>query len=426
MTTPASSSRRAFTLLEMLIAVSLGSAIVLIATAGLRAASMATTTMSRMTIENALMRMAAEQALDEVDFWTTVDSVSDKDRQPLRNRIASDFGGTPVGQAFTPFAVGWPAAAKAPEFAEGPVERQSLYHPSPMTWAAHDPRTWCRVNGVECDQPGTYQTDLRHGDYSLFGTADPQDPSQCPHDPTRCRSWYDQQIRATMDAMGFYGFCEYLPSSAFFAMHGRGPLSGPAGSGPGHMPSSLLLNGGWINVNDTNQHFMRGRERCTSFACFCLPNRDLAMVTAGQGRSPGNDPNRVYWYVGSTDLVSFGSDTATALGRADLIDHFLAHTGYVAMELDVRPASWPEVRMTVHRLIKNGRFVNLCIITCFDPASGQSVEIPFTCFGTTLRGARQQRAPKTGWADYDNRRPENPLMGACLDHPQYSYESRLP
>lgn len=56
----------------------------------------------------------------------------------------------------------------------------------------------------------------------------------------------------------------------------------------------------------------------------------------------------------------------------------------------------------MQRFIKNTRFVNLARVTWTNPVNGQTSELSFTSFGTTLRGARQQRHPSGGWARWDN------------------------
>ena len=91
-----------------------------------------------------------------------------------------------------------------------------------MAWAAHDPRAWCRGNMAE-----TLTTDLRFGDYNLIAN---DQTIPCSYDPSRCRSWYDNQLKTLLDSLGFYGTLEYLPSNVLFVYHGSQPVTAnPAG-----------------------------------------------------------------------------------------------------------------------------------------------------------------------------------------------------
>ena len=82
--------QRGFTLIELMIAVTLGLGIVMVATAGFRVAAQAVTKCNRMALENALVRTAVLQACNEVDFWTFVDNPEIR-TTPLR--APSPFGG---------------------------------------------------------------------------------------------------------------------------------------------------------------------------------------------------------------------------------------------------------------------------------------------------------------------------------------------
>ena len=58
--------------------------------------------------------------------------------------------------------------------------------------------------------------------------------------------------------------------------------------------------------------------------------------------------------------------------------------------------------MSVGRFIKNAHHVAVAKISRFSPMTGELIELSWTGLGTTLRGARQQRQPTTGWARWDN------------------------
>jgi hypothetical protein len=65
-----------------------------------------------------------------------------------------------------------------------------------------------------------------------------------------------------------------------------------------------------------------------------------------------------------------------------------------------KPAHWPSLTVSSLRFIRTGAFINLNRIGWTNPLTGQGLELSFSCFGTTLRGARQQRLRDgPGWAD---------------------------
>jgi len=70
--------------------------------------------------------------------------------------------------------------------------------------------------------------------------------------------------------------------------------------------------------------------------------------------------------------------------------------------LAVRPSHWPDVTVSTNRMIKNRRFIAMSKIRWLSPITSEVAEFSFAGFGTTLRGARQQRHVASGWARWDN------------------------
>jgi hypothetical protein len=71
------------------------------------------------------------------------------------------------------------------------------------------------------------------------------------------------------------------------------------------------------------------------------------------------------------------------------------------------PAQWPKATVSMKRYVRESRFVNLCSLRWTSPITGTSAELNFTTFGTSLRGARQQRKSQpitagtaAGWAKW--------------------------
>ena len=90
--------RKGFTLIEMMIAVALGTLVVYTALAGFRTLSQALTTSKQLATENALLRTGMALALEEVDFWIESDNPDDTNRQQMRGT-----NGRFAGMPFTPF-----------------------------------------------------------------------------------------------------------------------------------------------------------------------------------------------------------------------------------------------------------------------------------------------------------------------------------
>lgn len=430
--------RRGFTLIELLMALAMGTVIILIATAGLRAASQTMTATNRLSYQNNLLREGFIAACHEVDFWVRVDDPRANDQQPLRQPAKTSRGTQGFGP-FTPFATSWPDRSLKLSYANKP-ERELGWNPSPMAWAAFDPRTWCRINGAErVSNSDGGSSDLRFGDYSLFEHIDPENEkltqtrsnytnSRPPliAEPRFCRSWYGNQLKGSIDAMGLYGFCEYLPSSIFWGYHGDPPYDAQQDHrfvSKGLMPECMFRPNGWLCVGDGDQRFMRGRYRATRCASIPLANPDPKKIAlmptlnsnvTSSGYSYSADPHRVWWLVGE-DIDKLAGDSAN---RVELVNKYLECTEFAENLMTIRPSEWPDMTINVHRYVKNSRMVQLCILEIFDPNNGARTSLPFSAFGTTMRGARQQRTVSLangGWATYDNQSPKSIKLGPTLD-----------
>lgn len=65
-----------------------------------------------------------------------------------------------------------------------------------------------------------------------------------------------------------------------------------------------------------------------------------------------------------------------------------------------RPEQWPALQVSASRLLVKGRQVNVYKVRWSDPVTGQIAELDFKLGGSSLRGARQQRARDGGWARF--------------------------
>jgi prepilin-type N-terminal cleavage/methylation domain-containing protein len=390
-----SSRHLGFTLIELLIAIGLGLMIVYTATAAFRVAAQSVTTANRLSLENAVLRAGYQLAHHDLDFWTNVDD-------PAKGRIGLRAGGPAAGMPFTPFSVSWSTGSTSD------AESATGHDPRDVAWAMGNPRVWWRGNMAEKNN-----TDLRFGRYSLFAnrstslTADKLasirtstgtdamgnttyanytygGPVQVPH------SWLYGQISGLEKALGFYGLCDYLPSNAVYAYY----VPWDDGCNLGGLPKWMIDPGGGFNNGDGGQQTPRGKYR----------NSYMTSYGIIDPRST-NDSNTLRQRHRRHYRLGYGSNE-------DNQNEFNSWSAIPDDHLAIRPVNWPGLEVSVQRFIKNTRFVNLARVRWTNPMTGQTAELSFTGFGTTLRGARQQRAASGGWAAWDNNGGTNP---ATLD-----------
>lgn len=356
--------RAGFTLVELLIALAAGSVIVLTATAGFRAALQSVSVANRHAVENMMLRTGMELALEEVDFWRTMDHPDQLDQQVLR-RLTKGKAGLP----FVPFKEGPLGTDPRPgRFAEDAVG----WNPNPMAWAPWEPRTWFRGNHAE----GVVDSDLRWGNYTIYSYTKPGDSQAAHH-------WYGGQVKGLVDHLGFYGLCEYLPSNALFSYHGQVPLdAGSKEISLGGKPKAMELQGSWLYPSDGGDQCPKGRIRSTLGSRYILPSVD----------------NAEYGSL-CRSIAKIGYEGRDTNFSPEVVKNFFRDVANHPVVMTVVPYEWPEVGIEVLRFVERGRMVTACVINCYDAKNGNRFILPFTCSGTTLRGARQQRRPSKGWVE---------------------------
>ena len=395
-------SPRGFTLIEVMIALSLGMLILYTAVAAFRMATQSVTVANRLSVENAVLRAGYQIAHRDLDFWTNVDDPDLTTRQGLRP------GAVGSGMPFTPFATSWPGAIGDDESATG-------HDPRDSSWAMGNPRVWWRGNMAEkariANNANALGTDLRFGRYALFANlertlaagdlastqvvsgTDPNGAAvytsqgyggsvQVPH------SWMYNQISGLEKALGFYGLCDYLPASAIYSYYGRWVQDTgnnfSTATNMGGMPLWLIAPQGDFNNGDGNQQTPRSKYRNSYQTSYGIVDPRSS-----------NNPSTVQQRHRRKYHLGYGSGTGSH-------NEFNSWSAIPDNHLALRPQSWPGLDVSVQRFIKNTRFVNVARITWTDPLSGETSELSFTGFGTTLRGARQQRGATGGWAKWDN------------------------
>lgn len=370
-------ARPGFSLIEMMIAISLGMLIIYAAMAGFRVASQSITTANRLATENSLLRAGFHEALAEIDLWTAYDDPESTVAadQALR-RAQMPFSQLPT----TPrIMASNPSGTVAYEFSEAETDT-GWDHTYP--WPAASPRTWWRANAAEWhDSTG------RSGDYTQFaaigGTTHP---------------WLFNQMDMLHTHLGYYGFCDYLPPSMLYAYAGPDPQQGNRID----LLQTFVKAGTSFRNGDGGTSFPQGRYRCTKDTSYLLvplkPLGGTGLITTGNIRTNH-----------STGVGANESSVTTLMNRS------LSSR----KQLDQKPLHWPEIKVEVARFLSHNRFVTLSKIGFTNTLTGQPIELSFTAIGTTLRGARQQRKPGApgsgaGWAKWYG--PNETDNDRTLDH----------
>ena len=403
----------AFTLIELMIAIALGTIILMTAFAAVRTTALAVASTKRLALENQLLRIGVEQALEEVDFWTTVDDPEDPANQKLRgsegaggrlpfapfqNAPDAITGGTfidptPSSTAEEPGS-GQPTGVPAVTTAVLPTPHGG-WNPNPLAWAACNPRTWPR--SLPAEESNTSEC------WGTGGIYDNLDPTRSWH------HWYAGQVRGLLDALGFYGAYDYLPSSAFLVYHGAAPRGCGGGTAWGGVPAGLIANGGWLSCKDGDDNSMKGRIRNTNGSRYFLP----APGAIAPGPFHVDNVARTWISIGYNGRDTTTVGTVTSSWNDLTVQGFLANSAAAAALLASRPQLWPEVSFAVRRFIEHGHPIAACQVLCRSPLTGESFVVPFACLGPTLRGARQQRrspnAALPGWV-------QDPASEATLDY----------
>ena len=391
-----------FTLIEMMLAIALGLAVVYVAFAGFRVAAQAVTITNRMATENALMRAGCDMAHDRLDYWTDFDDpVPGGETQRLRSSSGVE------GMPFTPMSLTIPLVPNSLQ-----PERATGWDPAEL-WKASDPRTWWHGNVAE-----KYQTNMTLGRYGIFAntrsnlavtSAAPvgvYGTVEVPH------SWQYNQLWDLFRALGYYGFADYAQANTIFACYREYADGAPMfPTNLDGMPVVLFKPYSQFDNGEGEQEYPKGLWRLTMSSSYSMisPTSMAPMTPAAH--------QRLYktGYTSNWDDSGFRDFNDQTPNRRDLF------TGQAATATPAsagKPEYWPGVTVTTQRFIKTARFVNLCRVRMVSPITGEQSELAFTCFTTTLRGARLQRRhpdKMSGWADWDNASPPAKPNDPTLD-----------
>ncbi len=412
-----SARENAFTLIELLVALAVGSAIMTATAAMARMSFQTVAIANRIAQENAMMRCGIVASLDEIDFWRSYDDpdATSAQGQRLRATIAMEDGHEPghpiaLGMPFTPLSAGWP---------DNSAEPRDL---DPAHWSAADRRSRWRGNLME-----RTTGDLRSGRYAIFSNAHRTPDIGSPDTgsfgavtvPTQ-RTWLASQTRGLNRALGYAGMFEYLPTNAVFCWYGeyRAPPPDPGGAGasypwvPGASGQAPAVP--WGTTNGGYDHeFVRqmrggpGEEYLRNpFFCMLSDWNNNNFPSLDGVAFPIVPPNNaVTSSLSDTQMVHYHRWWFTLQNVFAPASTTYVPTSVLSQPLmPLSPTAWPQVTVSVQRAFAGG-LVAASGVRWVSPVTGRSTEVTFSVYGTSLRGARQQRKKGGGWA-----RPGDPTL----------------
>ncbi|HYE05587.1 MAG TPA: prepilin-type N-terminal cleavage/methylation domain-containing protein [Planctomycetota bacterium] len=327
--------RRAYTLIELMIATALGLTICAAAYACVRLCAQVSSTTARLSDENRLLRAGYLAALDEVDFWTSVDDPGDATRQKLRS----------AGRPFHPLRFVAPAPG-APTAPGDLVLSPDQSHPE----AAF--RGLPIRNDAVANEYGRYELVAASG-----GTAPNQRQARL--------------LNQVFDRLGFYALFSYAPANTIYSSVDE----------TGATPSI------WSRYVTGPYHVSTNEGVCAPRDFTCLSNGAIYQVTTHPSvvDADGNKARFDVW----NSIGQAWPDPWTAAG--------FAGSEELIAPMPLRPSHWPALALAVRRVCATFRRANQVSLTVRSPVSGEAIKLNWIVAGTTLRGARRQRDAVAGW-----------------------------
>lgn len=430
---------RAFTLVEMMISVALGTLVVYVAFAGLRSAAQAITTAQKLAVENSILRAGMSMALHDNDFWTSHDDPMDCTKgKPAKSgpgqflRQTSSAGGRFQGLPFTPFISSTEYASSGARMTSTQLDVGSDETPTgwdPNAWGAHESRGWAwgnlaeRVpikrmvsrkpapdNTVVRDMNGnivyfptnSYSTnDAKKGlaKRQVFGAyvSTASTRSTSPH------RWQQRQLDGLKRSLGSYGMFEYVPpNTPLMTYSDRNPVSLWSVS-----PEWCYINSGkdsyYLGTDDRSEGVNFAQDTMlATYGTVYAPANPFAVLTSASAKPTTRSLSEV------RDISNRRYGTGISLNAEDndgtitSIKNLMSQVEVNRPILDATcsPTYWPTLNVSTLRHRRTGASLCLHRITWTSPLTGAQTEFTFTAYGTTLRGARQQRLrDEPGWAD---------------------------
>jgi len=435
-----------------MVSMALGLLIIWALYAGFRSTMQSISLSLALSNENAILRHGFQTVLDEADYWTAYDhpeaalpsgqanpDPTEPLTQGLGNRRTADLSGLtswgygrlgvtmrPSGGPFTPFAqmklLPGDTAATATAYATAadpwtngevwkPRRIRSNTVPVPSTtqaapqefergwdadyhWSAADARTWNWANPIEAQFSGRWYDGVLYGDhrYGLYAMfASPFSSvllAAQTYAPTSSRPsfgtveplhhWLPNQVLGLKGSLGDYGLYEYLPSHVKPLFYGVFDA----------MSNSLATQDMDLFLGLNN--YVRAAPAASFYTNFRLDTlpattflRHLQAVKTAPGAGNG----------------SMGSNMVSVRNEQQTTGMFLYHTVTRPLYFQ-KPQKWPDVTCSYFRYIGPAHHGMVATLNWSSLVREEAARIYVTPFGTTLRGARQQRHRDGGWATW--------------------------
>lgn len=357
------SMRRALTLVELMLAISLSLVLVYAAFTAFRVASAAITTCQRLSLENSLFRLGFIAGLEENDFWTAYDDPDDATKQPSRTRNGGtgdyvDINTPSLGSNGRPFV---------------PLTLSR----SALSWDVSDPNAWWR-GGI--DYRDTYG---RFRELARIGHPDKATMSY--------RAWLPELADTLLNQVGAYGVSEYLPPHLPYGYYvspsgtnSSGVAVGTEGGADFSRKAFKAFHAHWSTGTDSSTmgasaYYPRGRFGSNGMVV--IPRADSRQGTTAVGEWIDRGAQR-RGHPSSGDAWAWKTNLPNLRTKNALTE--------------LVPSAWPRLQVNVSHYMYFNQATNLIQINLVSPLTTEARQLSLVCTGTTLRGARMQRGLDTG------------------------------
>lgn len=290
-------------------------------------------------------------------------------------------------------------------------------------WSATDPKTWyygsfaetlSGYGGNSLGGPPYKRSSLPDGRYAIFDNAKtrPQlgDPNQIASSngptgtfgPIESRhSWRANQLFFLRNALGYYGLAAYMPANTIYATY-----FSSINNGSGWEDVDEAMHIGWSRFPQMPKSSQSGVEYVDSpsdilstmrfYTVSCFARSPYGFNSSSNTADKSTAALSVEKMAGDgTNDYSSDWNRGVAIGTGLKSDYHAAgwinNSQLIQRLLPTKSTKWPDLNLVSMRYLTNGHFVNTSIVRWTDNATAKVTEVAFNSFGTTLRGARQQR-----------------------------------
>jgi hypothetical protein len=379
-------SRHAFTLVELLMALAGGLLVCLVAFAALRAAGKTWQRGMRVATENRLLVASVQYALEDLDFWHTYNNLGNYTAGPGRVspcNVLNWSHAAPFNDL--PLPTGW----------------------SDLTYRADDPRWWYGgpdyAENVTNNAGGSvsFNFDWRHGKWWLTGNRSDATATSGSA-VTFAFSQRQMHMKSLVQRLGYIGLIEYMPANLITGVIGR-----TSGAATWYSFDKEFYTGGSNQGNAPPSPVLRASDSLNDGSGFSwkfdgtLPDQSGSyhnmMGIVNEASSVAFGGNRMNWRARGVGTAWAAADYNLSVYRlnndAILYAQLLPRDGPGGSQ---KPPELPELRTQTRHIFQWERMMNVANIRMLDPDSGEGETLSFPVTGTTLRGARRQRAQLPG------------------------------